>query len=65
MIPNWRKKLDNSSDNAFVSEYTLIKDYCSSKSYSDMTLENIQRSYNYEEVLSMAKALVQSGESTQ
>ena len=65
MIPNWRKKLDNSSDNAFVSEYTLIKDYCSSKNYSDMTLENIQRSYNYEEVLSMAKALVQSGESTQ
>lgn len=54
---NWEKKLDNSTNAQFVSQYSLIKDYCKTKDYKDMTLNNIQRAYNYEEVLSMARAL--------
>ena len=58
MIPGWEKNLDNSTNADFVSQYSLLRDYCSHFNYKDMTPENIQRSYNYEEVLGMAKALV-------
>ena len=57
IVPDWKRKLDNSTTGDFVSQYSLIKDYCKTKNYKDMTLNDIKRSYNYEELLSMAKAL--------
>lgn len=58
VISDWERQLDNSTETDFVSQYSLIKEYCSDKEYENMTLENIQRAYNYEEILSMARTMV-------
>ena len=58
MIPNWQEKLNNSTNTSFVSQYSLIKNYCKFNHGKNAKLEDIQRSYNYEEILSMAKTLM-------
>ena len=59
---DWEIKLDNSSNENFRSQYTLIKNYCdkSCGEYTkEKTLDDIKNEYNYEEITEMAKALVE------
>ena len=58
---DWEIKLDNSSNENFRSQYTLIKDYCKKNcgEYTkEKSLDDIKREYNYEEITEMARALV-------
>ena len=60
LCKNWEKKLDNSTNTDFTCQYYLIKDYCNKHcTESKATLDDIKRAYNYNEILSMAKALVE------
>lgn len=60
LVAHWREKLDNSTNKDFISQYGLIKDYCdrACSQYSEKTLDEIKEEYNYEEILNMAKTLV-------
>ncbi len=64
LCANWEKKLDNSTNSDFTSEYTIIKNYCGGAcgDYSDKTVEDIMEEYGYDEILNMAKALVEGNE---
>jgi len=60
LCKNWEKKLDNSTNSNFTCQYYMIKDYCSKHCTDNkITLDDIKRAYNYNEILSMAKALVE------
>lgn len=59
IIPGWREILEGSSEENFISQYSLIKAYCASacQKYAHKTVEDIQREYNFEEIKSMANLL--------
>ena len=55
----WREKLDNSSNENFRSQYTLIKNYCDKNCGEyKKSVDDIKREYNYEEIIGMARALI-------
>lgn len=60
IVPGWNELLDKSTDDNFISQYSLIKDYCERAcgKYSEKTLEDVQREYNYEEILNLSKTLI-------
>lgn len=64
LTSKWEQKLDNSTNSDFVSQYTIIKEYCGGAcgDYSDRTIEEIMEEYSYDEILNMAKALVGGNE---
>lgn len=59
IIPDWREQLDGSTDEDFISQYSLIKEYYNENcvEYKDKSLEIIKKAYNYTEIESMASAL--------
>lgn len=60
IVLDWSSLLDESTDDEFISQYYLIKAYYARacERYSKKTIEDIQKEYNYDEILNMAKALV-------
>ncbi len=56
---NWESRLCGDPEN-FTSPYTIIKNYCGGtcSEFSDKTIDDIKRTYNYEEIISMARTLV-------
>ena len=61
---DWEKRLDNSTNTDFVSPYTLYKEYCEKAcgEYDKKTIDDIKREYNYEQMISMARALIKGNE---
>ena len=53
---NWQYKIDGSK---YISPYTIVKRYCDKYcgKYADKTVDDIKRTYNYEEIISMARTL--------
>lgn len=53
---NWQRKIDGAN---YTSQYTILKNYSEKYcgKYADKTIEDIQRTYNYEEIIGMARAL--------
>ena len=64
---DWEINLDNSSNENFRSQYTLIKNYCTKScgEYMDKTLDDVKSEYNYEEIMGMARALVKGDAETE
>lgn len=65
IIPNWRELLDSSTEDNFVSQYSLLKAYfeTSCGEYSGKSINDIQREYSFEEISSMAAVLIQNDNS--
>ncbi len=57
----WESRINGSPDDKLVSPYTILKRYCdkSCKEFSDKSLDDIKKAYNYDEIVSMAKSLVE------
>lgn len=60
---SWQSKLSGSPEN-FTSQYTLLKRYCDAScgKFTDKKIDDIKRTYNYEEIISMARTLVKAVE---
>lgn len=60
LVARWEEKLDNSTNADFVSQYSLLKEYCgmACSQYNEKTLDEVKEAYNYEEILNMAATLV-------
>lgn len=58
---NWQTKLSGKPGSGFTSQYTLLKNYCGGtcSEYSDKTIDDIKKTYNYDEITSMAKTLIE------
>lgn len=56
LAENWQSRIDGAKN---VSQYTLLKAYCDKNcgKYKDKTIDDIKRTYNYEEIISMARTL--------
>lgn len=60
LIRNWSSKISG-DEVSFSSPYSLLQGYCSkkcSKYYNEKDINDIKRTYNYDEVISMARALM-------
>ena len=59
----WQQKLGINQNGKCVSPYTILKKYSDANCsyyYNDKSVDDIKRTYNYEEIISMARTLVRA-----
>lgn len=67
IIPDWRERLDSSTQDKVVAPYDLIKEYCinACQKYHNKNIGDIMDKYSYEEIKSIAGLMTENQTGTE